>query len=201
MARRNHSIPSPESIPIDQKFQKAYQLFLLCALIWQPIVTARSELRKVLFWALSVTFLLWPSCVADADIASWRNFVRCKVHFASKSCLLLYWQRYCTALQQRTSAKLCSVVQGIELRNFRRERHLYSAGRPSRWASAHIPVCVWNISGTAEWICAKFTRKTCLLPCWDKYECQCQRSRSPGTNTAFRPFRRPTYGLCLVKHR
>jgi len=28
----------------------------------------------------------------------------------------------------------------IELRNFRRGRHLYSAGRPSRWASAHILV-------------------------------------------------------------
>jgi len=36
------------------------------------------------------------------------------------------------------SAKLCGVVQGMELRNFRRGRHLYSAGRPSRWASAHI---------------------------------------------------------------
>jgi len=30
--------------------------------------------------------------------------------------------------------------QGMELRNFRRGRHLYSAGRPSRWASAHILV-------------------------------------------------------------
>ena len=49
-------------------------------------------------------------------------------------------QRYCTALQQRASAKLCSVVQGMELRNFRRRRHLYWAGRPSRWASAHILV-------------------------------------------------------------
>ena len=32
----------------------------------------------------------------------------------------------------------CHVVPGMELRNFRRRRHLYSAGRPSRWASAHI---------------------------------------------------------------
>jgi len=38
------------------------------------------------------------------------------------------------------SAKLSGVVQGMELRNFRRGRHLYSAGRPSRWASAHILV-------------------------------------------------------------
>jgi len=33
---------------------------------------------------------------------------------ASKSCVLLYWQRYCTALEQRPSAKLCDVVQGME---------------------------------------------------------------------------------------
>ena len=31
---------------------------------------------------------------------------------ASKSCLLLYWQRYCTALEQRPSVKLCGVVRG-----------------------------------------------------------------------------------------
>jgi len=40
------------------------------------------------------------------------------IQFASKSCVLLYWQRYCTALQQRASAKRCGVVQGMELRNF-----------------------------------------------------------------------------------
>ena len=59
---------------------------------------------------------------------------------ASKSCVLLYWQRYCMALEQRRSAKLCGVVQGMGLRNFRRRRHLCSAGRPSSWASAHILV-------------------------------------------------------------
>jgi len=41
------------------------------------------------------------------------------------------WQRYCTALQYWASAKLC----GIEQRH-----HLYSAGRPSHWASTHILV-------------------------------------------------------------
>ena len=30
----------------------------------------------------------------------WWNFATCKIHFASKSCILLYWQCYCTALQQ-----------------------------------------------------------------------------------------------------
>jgi len=74
----------------------------------------------------------------------WRNFVRCKIHFTSKSCILLYWQRtYCTALQQRASVKLCSVVHGMELRKVRRQRHLYLAGRPSRWASANILVIIY----------------------------------------------------------
>jgi len=34
----------------------------------------------------------------------------------------------------------CGVVRGMELQNFRRGCHLYSAGRPSRWGSAHILV-------------------------------------------------------------
>ena len=38
-------------------------------------------------------------------------------------------------------AKLCGVIHGMELWNFRRGCHLYSAGPPSRWASAHIVVC------------------------------------------------------------
>jgi len=36
----------------------------------------------------------------------WRNFATCKIHFASKSCVLLHWQCYCTALQKRASARL-----------------------------------------------------------------------------------------------
>ena len=89
------------------------------------------------------------SCAATLHIyflgalAPWQNFARCKIHFTSKSCVLLYLQHYCTALQQRASAKLCGVVQGMELQNFCRGRHLYSAGQPSRWASAHILVIVY----------------------------------------------------------
>jgi len=73
-------------------------------------------------------------------LAPWRNFATCKIYFASKSCIL-YWQHYYTALQQhRASAKLCGVVQGMELQKFHKRRHLYSVGRPSRWALAHILV-------------------------------------------------------------
>jgi len=89
---------------------------------------------------------LWPSpgrlhyIYIFGGFVPWRNFATCKIHFASKSCILVYCQRYCTALQQRASAKLSGVVQGMELRIFRRRRHLYLAGRPSLWASAHILV-------------------------------------------------------------
>jgi len=33
----------------------------------------------------------------------------CNIHIASKSCVLLYWQRYCTTPEQCVSAKLCGV--------------------------------------------------------------------------------------------
>ena len=85
----------------------------------------------------------------------WQNFGTCTIHFASKSCVPVYWQCYCTTLQQQASAKLCDMVQGMELRNFRRGYHLYSAGRPSRWASAHILVidCFsgWPVAPWVTW--------------------------------------------------
>ena len=39
------------------------------------------------------------------------EFARCKIYFVSKSCILLYWQHYCMALEQWASAKLCGVQQ------------------------------------------------------------------------------------------
>jgi len=89
---------------------------------------------------------VWPSpglvhCIYIFEgSCPWWHFTQCKIHFMSRSCVLLYWQRYCTALQQRASAKLCGMVQGIELRSFRRGRYLYLAGSQSRWASTHILV-------------------------------------------------------------
>jgi len=59
-----------------------------------------------------------------------------------------YWQRYCTALEQWASVTVCGVVQGMELRNFCRGSHLYSPGRRSRWASAHILVFTFIVTFT-----------------------------------------------------
>ena len=96
----------------------------------------------------------------STDFASWLRYISWAgtlyIHFGGFCPLTEFWHvqnslcvqvlrsRILTALLHGTpaaaSAKLCSVVQGMELRNFRRKRHLYSAGRPSRWASAHILV-------------------------------------------------------------
>jgi len=65
---------------------------------------------RLLGWYTICTFLV--------AFAAWRNFAMCKIHFASKSCVLVYWKHYCTALQQRASAKLCGMVQGMELGTF-----------------------------------------------------------------------------------
>jgi len=87
-----------------------------------------------IFW--TATLYIRPIHFQGA-LVPWWNFARCKIHFPSKSCVLLYLQRYCTSLQQLASAKLSGVVQGMELRNFRRGCHLFD------WAaSADILDCV-----------------------------------------------------------
>jgi len=58
-------------------------------------------------------------------------------------CIQVLRSRILASLLHGTRAagtKLSGVVQGMELRNFCRGCHLYSAGRPSHWASAHILV-------------------------------------------------------------
>jgi len=110
---------------------------VLAALLqWRRSAEANQTLHDV--WPCPA--LLHYIYIFPGAVAPWQNFAQCKIHFTFKSCVLLYCQRYCMALQQRASAKLYGVVQGMELPNFRRGGHLYSAGRPSRWASAHIIV-------------------------------------------------------------
>ena len=62
---------------------------------------------------------VWPSLgllhytiyTFSGALAPLRNFTRCKMHVTSKSCVLLYWQRYCMALEQWASAKLYGAEQ------------------------------------------------------------------------------------------
>jgi len=87
-----------------------------------------SEANQILHdvWCLLGCYAMYTFL---GTLARGRNFAKCKIYFASKSCVLLYWQRYCTALEQRPSVKLCSMLQGMELHNFSRGHHLYSAGQ------------------------------------------------------------------------
>ena len=64
---------------------------------------------------------------------------------------------------------------------------LWSRSPTSATMLISCSVCASNISGTAERICAKFTRKTCLVPrSYDfKVTVKGQMSRSPGTKRHF----------------
>jgi len=46
-------------------------------------------------------------------------------------------------------------------------------------------VCVWNILGTAEWICTKFTWKTCLVHRSKQFEGQVKGQGHQGQKMAF----------------
>ena len=88
-------------------------------------------------------------------LATWRNFAKCKIHFTSKPCLFLYWQRYCprhsSSRRQPNFAAWCKEWNYWTFAC--RGRHLYSAGRPSRWASAQILVAAeqnWSPTSFAE---------------------------------------------------
>ena len=66
-------------------------------------------------------------------------FARCEIHFSFKSCVLLYWK---LTAQHSSSGRQPNFAAWDKEGNCGtfapRMRHLHSAGRPSRWASAHI---------------------------------------------------------------
>ena len=70
---------------------------------------------------------------------------------ASKSCILLYWQRYCTALKQCTSAKLRrgtrnGITELSPLVIFNKGRHLYSEGGITLGISPHSSFRYFHLS-------------------------------------------------------
>ena len=126
-----------ESLGHPSKFQRVSRLGFITAATLLTGCQPNFTRCLAVSWAatLYIQYIFWGSYPL-AEFCHVQN----SLNFASMSCLLLYWQRYCTALQQPALAKLCGVVQGMELRNFRRGRHIYSVGRPLRWALAHILV-------------------------------------------------------------
>jgi len=84
----------------------------------------------------------------------------------TKSYVLLYWQCYCTTLEQWASAKLCGVVQGMELRKFRRRRHVYIQGGPKSGHPIYFAITLPILDRFAIFFTAanssKFPRKPIL---------------------------------------
>jgi len=66
----------------------------------------------------------------DGNLPDAKCTLRPSLAFSQK-----YWQRYCTALQQRVSARLCGTVQGMELRKFA-ESTTYTFG----WAAITLGI-------------------------------------------------------------
>ena len=59
-------------------------------------------------------------------LAPRRNFATCKIHFTSKSCVLLYWQRY--TARHSSSGRQPNFAAWYKELSQRSGRHLYSAG-------------------------------------------------------------------------
>ena len=68
----------------------------------QRSATLCTTFSRLLSWYNMYTF--------SGALVPERHSARCINHFGSKSCIILYWQHYCMALEQWASAKLCSVV-------------------------------------------------------------------------------------------
>jgi len=88
------------------------------------------------------------------------------------------------------SRKYCAIITA------RSELQIFGA------ASLCFFVSVWNISGTAVQICAKFTPKTCLVLARTSLKVKSKvkgQGHQKQKNSIFRPFR-PACGLCLAKH-
>jgi len=89
---------------------------------------------------------LWPSPVLVHYIYIFRG--SCPLmefcHMQNSLCVEVLRSPILAALPHGTPAagraKLCGVIEGMELQNNHRGHHLYRAGRPSGWASAHILV-------------------------------------------------------------
>jgi len=73
---------------------------------WRPTKPCMTFGRLLGWYTIKYIYIFGSCC-------PWRNFARYKIYFASKSCILLYSQRYCTALNQRASAKFWGMLQGM----------------------------------------------------------------------------------------
>jgi len=83
---------------------------VLASLVERYVVHRRPTPTKLctIFGRLLGCYTRLYVCTLSSALAPWRNFATCKIHFVSKSCVLLYWQRYCTTLQQLSQSNFAA---------------------------------------------------------------------------------------------
>ena len=72
------------------------------------------------------------------------NFNQFRHALCSKSCVLLHWQHYSMALEQTASAKLCGMVQGMELVQTKKELCSYLHDRVQSGRQSNIDVYIYQ---------------------------------------------------------
>jgi len=92
---------------LNSKFQRVLRLGFVTA------PTSRNGSQPNFARCLAIRLLDWYTTytLLGALVPS-RNSARCKIDFTSKSCVLLCWHCYCTALEQWASAKLRRSAEG-----------------------------------------------------------------------------------------
>jgi len=125
------------------------------ASLWHPskfqrvsllrFVTASTSLtggQPNLVLCLAVSWLLHLyKFIIFGGSATWRNFARCKVHFASRSCAFCYIGSVTVRHWSSGRQPKFAVCYGITELSQRAPHPHYSTARPSRWSMARVLVC------------------------------------------------------------
>jgi len=110
---------TPLAVEIGSEFGALQQISTAFA-SWLRYYSSVAHRRPTKFCTMFGHLLGWCTIYTFLQaLAPWRSFASCKIYFVSKCCIFLFWQHYCTALEQWASSKLCRMVQWMELLNFR----------------------------------------------------------------------------------
>jgi len=131
-------------------------------------------------WIIFVIYFLKIATLRSSFKNSCVSYRRCCRSWHCTLCLLWHCRHPMFAVMKHTTTPFQGrVLLKLNCYSF---SHAVNCRRFCFWRRQSVVFCVWNISGTIERICTKFTQKICLIPCSDEFEGQ--MSRSPGTKTA-----------------
>ena len=117
------------------KFQSVFRLGFVAAAM--SLTGGQPNFARCLAisWLVSnIIYTFWGALAPDAILPRAKFTLRPSIAFSYIG----------TVTARHGRQPNCGVVEGIELQNFRKGRHLYSAGRPSRWANIYlVQFCVY----------------------------------------------------------